>query len=156
VDAVLGVSLDGRIAVVTGAGRGLGAAAARSLAEAGADLALLARNKAELDAVAADVEAHGRQALPIVVDVTDEAAVEAAADHVVSIFGRADVLVNNAGFAPVGPLLELDLGELRRVFEVNVFGTSPARAPSARTWWPSARARSSTSPPSRPSGGTPI
>jgi NAD(P)-dependent dehydrogenase (short-subunit alcohol dehydrogenase family) len=119
---VLGVSLDGKIAVVTGAGRGLGAAAARSLAEAGADVAVLARNKAELEAIAADIEAHGRQALPIAVDVTNEAEVEAAADHVVAIFKRADILVNNAGQAVTGPLLELDVAELRRVFEVNVFG----------------------------------
>jgi NAD(P)-dependent dehydrogenase (short-subunit alcohol dehydrogenase family) len=120
---VLGVSLDGKIAVVTGAGRGLGAAAARSLAEAGADVALLARNKDELAAVAEDVEAHGRQALPIAVDITKEAEIEAAADHVMAIFKRADVLVNNAGQAAVGPLLELDAAELRHVFEVNVFGT---------------------------------
>jgi NAD(P)-dependent dehydrogenase (short-subunit alcohol dehydrogenase family) len=120
---VLGVSLDGKIAVVTGAGRGLGAAAARSLAEAGADVAVLARNKDELEAIAADIEAHGRQALPITVDVTNEAEVEAAADHVVAIFKRADILVNNAGQAVTGPLLELDVAELRRLFEVNVFGS---------------------------------
>jgi NAD(P)-dependent dehydrogenase (short-subunit alcohol dehydrogenase family) len=120
---VLAVSLDGKVAVVTGAGRGLGAAAARSLAEAGADVALLSRSRDELESVAADVEAQGRQALVIPVDVTDEAAVEAAADHVVSIFGRCDVLVNNAGVGPIGPLLELDLIELRRTFEINVFGT---------------------------------
>lgn len=120
---MLAVSLTGKVAVVTGAGRGLGAAAARSLAEAGADVALLARSQAELDAVAADVEGHGQQALVIPVDVTDEAAVEAAADHVVAIFGRIDALVNNAGVAPIGPLLELDLAELRRAFEINVFGT---------------------------------
>jgi NAD(P)-dependent dehydrogenase (short-subunit alcohol dehydrogenase family) len=120
---VLAVSLDGKVAVVTGAGRGLGAAAARSLAEAGANVALLSRSREELEAVAADVEAHGQQALVIPLDVTDEAAVEAAADHVVSIFGRCDVLVNNAGIGPIGPLLELDLNELRRTFEINVFGT---------------------------------
>jgi NAD(P)-dependent dehydrogenase (short-subunit alcohol dehydrogenase family) len=120
---VLAVSLDGKVAVVTGASRGLGAACARSLAEAGADVALLARKAEDLDEVKADVEAHGRQALAIAVDVTDEAAIEAAADHVVTIFGRVDVLVNNAGIAPVGPLLELDLAELRQVFETNVFGT---------------------------------
>jgi 2-deoxy-D-gluconate 3-dehydrogenase len=119
---VLSVSLDGKVAVVTGAGRGLGAAAARSLAEAGADVALLSRNREELEGVAADVEAQGRQALVIPIDVTDEAAIEAAADHVVSIFGRCDILVNNAGVGPIGPLLELDIGELRRTFEVNVFG----------------------------------
>jgi 2-deoxy-D-gluconate 3-dehydrogenase len=119
---VLDVSLDGRIAVVTGAGRGLGAAAVRSLAEAGADVALLARNKEELEAIAAEVEGHSRQALTLAVDVTNEAEVEAAADHVVSLFGRIDILVNNAGQAMMGPLLELDAAQLRRVFEVNVFG----------------------------------
>jgi 2-deoxy-D-gluconate 3-dehydrogenase len=120
---VLAVNLDGKVAVVTGAGRGLGAAAARALAEAGADVVLLARKREELDQVAAEVEELGRQALVIPVDVTDEAAVEAAADHVMSLFKRADILVNNAGIAPIGPLLDLDLVDLRRLFEVNVFGT---------------------------------
>ena len=120
---MLAVSLDGKIAVVTGAGRGLGAAAARSIAEAGADVALLARTAAELEAVAAEIEELGRRALVIPIDVTDEAALEAAADHVIASFGRIDILVNNAGYAPVGPLLDLDLVELRRVFEVNVFGS---------------------------------
>jgi NAD(P)-dependent dehydrogenase (short-subunit alcohol dehydrogenase family) len=120
---VLSVSLDGKIAVVTGAGRGLGAAAALALAEAGADVVLVARSKAELDEVAAGVEGHGRRVLVIPLDITDEAAVESAADHVVALFGSIDILVNNAGVASVGPLLELDVTELRRVFEVNVFGT---------------------------------
>ncbi len=119
---MLAVNLDGKVAVVTGAGRGLGAAAARSLAEAGADVVLLARKRDELEAVAAEVEEAGRQALVIPVDVTDEAAIEAASDHVISIFGRVDILVNNAGIAQVGPLLEFDLGALRQLFEVNVFG----------------------------------
>lgn len=119
---MLAITLDGKVAVVTGAGRGLGAAAARSLAEAGADVVLIARNTEELEQVKVEVEELGRQALVLAVDVTDEAAVEAAADQAVSVFGHIDILVNNAGFAPTGPLLELDLSELRSVFEVNVFG----------------------------------
>lgn len=116
---MLGVSLDGKIAVVTGAGRGLGAAAARSLAEAGADVAVLARNKAELEAIAADIEEHGRQALPIAVDVTNEAEVEAAADHVVAIFKRVDVLVNNAGTGYPWPAEDESLEHWAGVIEIN-------------------------------------
>ncbi|MEO6955035.1 MAG: SDR family NAD(P)-dependent oxidoreductase [Polyangia bacterium] len=119
---MLTISLEGKVAVVTGASRGLGAAAARSLAEAGADVVLIARKLEELEAVKAEVEELGARALVIAVDVTNEAAVEAAADQAVAVFGHIDVLVNNAGVAPVGPLLELELSALRSVFEVNVFG----------------------------------
>ena len=72
---MLTISLEGKVAVVTGASRGLGAAAARSLAEAGADVVLLARSVDELEAVKLEVEEHGRRALVLAVDVTDEAAV---------------------------------------------------------------------------------
>ncbi|HZS37547.1 MAG TPA: glucose 1-dehydrogenase [Polyangia bacterium] len=119
---MLALSLDGKVAVVTGAGRGLGQAAAIALAEAGADVALLARSAEELEATADEVRRHQRRALPIQTDVADEAAVEEAASLVLERFGRVDVLVNNAGVAPVSPLLEITLPELRRVLDVNVVG----------------------------------
>jgi NAD(P)-dependent dehydrogenase (short-subunit alcohol dehydrogenase family) len=119
---VLALDLDGKVAVVTGGGRGLGQAAACALAEAGASIALLARSPNELENTAHLIEEMGRQVLVLPCDVTQESAVENAADKVVAAFGRVDVLVNNAGIALVSPLLELTMADLKRVFDVNVVG----------------------------------
>ena len=119
---MLSLSLDGKVAVVTGAGRGLGQACALTLAEAGADLALVARSSDQLEETARLVKEHGRRALIVPADVTDEDAVEAVAAEVVERFGRVDILVNNAGMAHVAPLLELTLQDLRQVMDVNVIG----------------------------------
>jgi NAD(P)-dependent dehydrogenase (short-subunit alcohol dehydrogenase family) len=121
---VLSLQLDGKVAVVTGGGRGLGQASAFALAEAGADVALLARSQEELEATARDIEAaHGHKVLPVACDVADEQSVEEAAELVIAAFGRVDVLVNNAGIAPLTPMLDLELADLRRVLDVNVVGT---------------------------------
>jgi NAD(P)-dependent dehydrogenase (short-subunit alcohol dehydrogenase family) len=93
-------SLAGRTALVTGGGRGIGRAIALGLAEAGADVAVLARSAAELEEVAGTIRARGRRALAIVADVVDRAAVVAAVERATAELGRLDVLVNNAG----GPL----------------------------------------------------
>jgi len=109
--------------VVTGAGRGLGAAAAWALAEAGCDLALLARSAGELEATAREIEAqYPRKVITVPTDVSNEEDVDEAAAHVVAAFGRVDVLVNNAGVAHVAPLLQLELADLRRLLDVNVVG----------------------------------
>src|SRR4051812_22404082 len=112
--------LDGKVPGVTGAGRGLGRVAALSLAKAGAHVALLARSAEEVADVARAIEAEGGRALALPTNVADESAVEEAAEVVVADLGRVDVLVNNAGMAQAGPLLELKLEDLRRVLDVNV------------------------------------
>jgi 2-deoxy-D-gluconate 3-dehydrogenase len=114
--------LDGRVAVVTGAGRGLGRAMAEALAEAGADVALLARSGDQLAAAAAAVRARGRRALARATDVTRADDVDAAVAEVVAGLGRVDVLVNNSGVALVKPLTELSDEEWRAVLDTNLTG----------------------------------
>jgi NAD(P)-dependent dehydrogenase (short-subunit alcohol dehydrogenase family) len=111
-----GFRLDGRIALVTGAGRGLGAGIAEALAQAGADLVLMSRSGAELEAVAAAVHAYGRAAQVLVCDVTDEAAVRAA----IGALPALDILVNNAGTNVPQPFVEVDAAALDRMLNLNV------------------------------------
>ena len=91
--------LDGRVALVTGASRGLGRAMAVALAEAGADVALVARSQDGLEDTAAAVAALGRRALALPADVAVEAEVEAAVERAIETYGAVDVLVNNSGVA---------------------------------------------------------
>jgi 7-alpha-hydroxysteroid dehydrogenase len=89
--------LDGRVAIVTGAGKGIGAAIARALADAGADVVCAARTQADIDATAAAVRERGRRALAVPTDVTDTEQLAVLTAGAVAEFGRIDVLVNNAG-----------------------------------------------------------
>ena len=111
--------LIGQTAIVTGAGRGIGAACARALAAAGADVALLARTQAELDSVAADVRQLGRQAWVIVCDITDPAQV----DRAVASLSRVDILVNNAGTDKPTAFLAVTPELLDELLAVNVKGS---------------------------------
>jgi NAD(P)-dependent dehydrogenase (short-subunit alcohol dehydrogenase family) len=115
-------SLEGHVAVVTGAGGGIGGSAAVALAEAGADLALVGRNVKKLKQTAEAVERAGRRALVLEADVTDEVAVEAARDAVIAEFGRADILFNNAGITSPKLLVDMQLEEWRRIADVNLTG----------------------------------
>jgi 2-deoxy-D-gluconate 3-dehydrogenase len=115
-------SLEGNVAVVTGAGGGIGGAAAAALAEAGADLALVGRNEKKLRDAAQIVERAGRRALVLEADVTDETAVEAARDAVIAEFGRADILFNNAGITSPKLLVDMQVEEWRRIADVNLTG----------------------------------
>jgi 7-alpha-hydroxysteroid dehydrogenase len=89
--------LDGRVAVVTGAGKGIGAGTARALAEAGADVVCAARTQADIDRTAAEVTARGRRGLAVATDVTEREQLERLVETTVAELGGIDVLVNNAG-----------------------------------------------------------
>jgi len=97
----------GRVAVVTGAGRGLGRAAALELARAGVDVAVLARSTAEIESVAQEASAIGVEALAVSADVRSSESVGRARDEVLSRFGRVDIVVNNAGSLLYKPLVPL-------------------------------------------------
>lgn len=112
--------LDGKVAIVTGAGKGIGAAIARCFAEAGADVVLAARTQADLDKVAADITALGRQALVVPTDVLDFDQLQALADRTVDAFGRIDILVNNAGGFPPKAALDTSARDLEGAFRFNV------------------------------------
>ena len=114
--------LDGQVAVVTGASGGIGSAGALALAEAGADIALIGRNRAKLDGAAEAVKAVGRSALVVEAEVTDEAAVNAAAAEIAAKLGPVDILFNNAGITSPKLLADLPLAEWQRIIEVNLTG----------------------------------
>ena len=115
--------LAGQTAVVTGASRGIGRAIAIRLAEAGADVALWARDAAALQQVADELTAIGARAQPLVCDVTDAAAVESAADIVRRTLAPVAIVVNNAGAVLRKPTVAISDAEWRRVLAVNLDGT---------------------------------
>ncbi len=112
--------LDDRVAIVTAAGRGIGAASARAFAEAGADVVISARTRSELEAVAADVEALGRRAVVAPADLSDLTKVESLVDLAVAEFGRLDVVVNNVGGTMPMPFLDTTAATVEQAFHFNV------------------------------------
>ncbi|MFC4437290.1 MULTISPECIES: SDR family NAD(P)-dependent oxidoreductase [Natrialbaceae] len=117
--------LDGRVALVTGGGRGIGRAIAIELANAGAAIVPTARSTAEIEAVAEEIEAAGGDALAVPADVTDPDAVADAVDRAVDAFGDLDVVVNNAGMNPedaLGRPEDVSREGFDRTLEVNLGG----------------------------------
>jgi 3-oxoacyl-[acyl-carrier protein] reductase len=119
------IALHGRAALVTGGSRGIGRAVALLLARAGADVALCARTREEIEAVAAEVRGLGRRAVAVPADVADWGQVRAFADAVARDLGRVDILVNNAGGVVERdtPIAESDPLRWWRAVEVNLYGT---------------------------------
>ena len=112
--------LDGRVALVTGASRGLGRAIALALGSAGAKLALVGRDKDKLNETAREGAQAGAESAVFLADVTGEAQVQELEREVVARFGRVDILVNNAGVVGRKPLIECTLEEWRKVLDTNL------------------------------------
>jgi 3-oxoacyl-[acyl-carrier protein] reductase len=116
--------LNGKVAIVTGAGRNIGRAIALALAESGASVVVNARgNRAEADAVAREVEAAGGKALVHVGDVANASSVQAMADAAVKHFGHIDILVNNAALRREKPFADMSYAEWREIMDVTLDGT---------------------------------
>ncbi|HEY4669465.1 MAG TPA: glucose 1-dehydrogenase [Tepidiformaceae bacterium] len=114
--------LTGRVALVTGAGRGLGRTIALALAAAGADIMATSRTVPELESLCSEVKELGRRAHFTPVDITSEESVESLVTETLAHFGQLDILVNNAGINIRKPVLELDPAEYRQVLDTNLHG----------------------------------
>jgi short-subunit dehydrogenase len=114
--------LDGKVAFITGASSGIGAALAEEYALRGADVVLTARRLVRLEELASRVRDRGRRALAIAGDVAVDGGLDQAAARAVDEFGRIDSVIANAGFGVAGALARLELDDFRRQFETNVFG----------------------------------
>jgi 7-alpha-hydroxysteroid dehydrogenase len=143
--------LTDQVAVITGAGKGIGAAIAVAFAEAGADVALLARTASDLDEVAAAVRDRGRRALVFPSDMNDLDALPAILDRVVAEFGGLDIVVNNAGGSPSFPFLDTRVANLEGSFHFNVSAAFnvPCTKPPRVLFCPATELMLITDPPPR-------
>lgn len=116
-------NLTGRVAIITGGSKGLGAAMAAGLASAGADLVLASRHLDEVQEVAAEIARdYGHEAMGVACDVTQSTEVEALVQTTLQRFGKVDILVNNAGINIRGPIDELTYEQFKQVHDINVDG----------------------------------
>jgi 3-oxoacyl-[acyl-carrier protein] reductase len=115
-------SLEGRVALVTGASQGIGHACATTLAKAGAQVALAARNTARLQQLAAEIEAAGGKAAPFELDLSSEESIKAGAKAVLTHFGKIDILVNNGGITRDNLMLRMKLSDWNSVLATNLTG----------------------------------
>ncbi len=115
--------LAGRGAVITGGGRGIGAAVAQALVSEGAKVVVSARSADQIEAVAADLRAGGAEAWGVPCDVGSEEQIRALAESAIEKLGTVDILVNNAGIARSAPLKALTLDEWNRILQINATGT---------------------------------
>jgi 7-alpha-hydroxysteroid dehydrogenase len=113
-------SVKGHVAIVTGAGKGIGRACALALARAGADVVAAARTQADLDTLAAEIGALGRRCLPLACDVADDAALAHLVECALEAFGKITLLVNNAGGAGPNDPLKMGHADFARVLAWNV------------------------------------
>ncbi|WP_416409472.1 SDR family oxidoreductase [Agrobacterium rosae] len=113
-----------KVALVTGAGSGIGRAAALALAKEGYSIGLLGRTKEELDAVVSDIQNDGSEALTLLADISDETQMAAATSKLIDQFGRLDVVVANAGINGVwAPIEDLTVAEWDQTMNINLRGT---------------------------------
>jgi NAD(P)-dependent dehydrogenase (short-subunit alcohol dehydrogenase family) len=153
-------SLDGKVAIVTGASSGLGVAFAKGLAEAGADVAICARRVDKLEATRKAIEEMGHRVIAVTADVSEPEDCERVVEETVANLGGVDILINNAGIATAVPATHEDPEEFSRVVDINLNGSyymaqSSDRPPPTFPRRPTAhpRRRSSGSPATSPSSG---
>ncbi len=118
----MGDSLNGTVALVTGASSGIGAAVARSLAALGARVALVARRRSRLEALATEIAAAGGVALSLDADITEEDQARAVVSQAVATWGRLDIVVNNAGVMLLGSVVDAPTEEWDRMVSLNLMG----------------------------------
>ncbi|WP_342540313.1 3-ketoacyl-ACP reductase [Heyndrickxia sp. FSL K6-6286] len=116
-------SLKGKVAIVTGAGKGIGKAIAIALAKEGVNVGLLARTEGTLKEVSNEIENLGVKAAYATVDVSSLAEVEKAIEKVTNELGKADILINNAGIGKFASVLDMDPEEWKKTIDVNLMGT---------------------------------
>ena len=148
--------LEGKVAIVTGASRGIGSAAALALAAEGAAVALAARDEQALAGIAERIEKAGGRALVVPTDVTDAASVERLVDRAVGSFGRLDLALNNAGGSghPPTPLAEVAIDDFDSAYALNLRGVFLVlKVELPATWRPRQRARARADPDRPPLRG---
>lgn len=115
-------NLKGKVALITGAGRGIGRATAIEFAKEGIHVGLIARNKEHLDKVAGELESYGVKVSTATADVSDLESITKAVEHVSQELGPIDILINNAGISKFGNFLELDPQDWEQIIKVNLMG----------------------------------